>query len=185
MKQHMHAPKIYLLAFTASILLGACSGPANNPGIGADKPPQPATTEPASTDPNAINSPLAAEAFKGKVTLTGQPTLSADKKSLVYQFKVQNSGTAALYSVGKHPIHIGIAVIGTSGSVDTDGGIRDFSRADLPLIPAGETATVTVNVPVDPRMQGRKLRFALVQEGAGWRDDAQSVAESDTSELLK
>lgn len=173
-------PGSILLPLSVLTLLGACSDtnvPAAHPTTTAAP-----VAAPAKVDPNAIDAPIPAGAFKATVALSGQPVFSPEKSTFVFQVLVKNQGTAALYGAGKYPVTLAVEILGSSGSPDRDGGVRDFIRVALPLIPPGQMATVVANIPVDS-VRGHKLRFALVQEFVAWHEEADAIFETDPNSI--
>lgn len=169
--------KTAALGLACSLLLAACGKqpvpPTEGSGTSAANASEAA---PASTnDPNAINEPIPAEAYNVSLALDGAPTLNTDSSSLSLKVQVKNEGKAAIYGVGSKPVNIGGMIVGAGDSIDGEGGLRDFVRAPLPLIAAGESAVVSVDVPADPRLNGRIFRLATVQEAVGWHDDKATV----------
>ena len=161
------------IAMGLALSLSACGETADQP---TKDPVAQAQAEAAASDPNAINSPFSDKEFSGSIKVSGDATVSPDGKSVNIPIEVTNNGTVAIYSVGKHPVNVGISVLGDDGTVTGAGGSLDFVRAQIPLIQPGQSANVNAVIPVDPRVSGRKIRFTLVQEGAKWLDgDSQSL----------
>ncbi len=171
----MNTSKTLLVTALISLSLSACSNqPSANPGAEAAAP----AAQEAPADPNAINTAIPPEAFKAKLSIEGQPAIAADGSNAVYTLKIENLGTANLYGVGSAAINMGTQILGTDNTAEpANGGVRDFSRTALPLIQAGQSISVPVTIAADDRMNGRQLRFSLVQEGVTWHDeDAVDVA---------
>lgn len=164
----MNFLKSILAAFLISCLVG-CQPSANTSTETADPVASPVPA--ISADPNAINTEIAADAVKARFQLIGSPKAAADGKSMDITLEVSNEGTETLYGTGSMPVNIGIQILGQGDSIKNEGGVRDFMRAPLPLLPPGSTATVVVPVRADARLDGRKLRFTLVQEKVRWYDD--------------
>lgn len=156
-----------VLALSLISCLAACQPSTDNSTKVAD----PATAPAPSTDPNAINSAIAFDAFKARFKLLSSPKISADGKSIDITLDVTNEGTETIYGTGSMPVNIGVQILGQGDSVTAEGGVRDFMRTPLPLLPPGATATVLVHVPSDARLDGRKVRLTLVQENVRWYDD--------------
>lgn len=131
--------------------------------------PAPASAS-ATVDPNAINDALTGDAFRANISIAKAPHASATGAGVDIVIKVANDGTSALYGVGTKPVNLGIQILGDNDDVTGSGGVRDFMRTPLPYVSAGTQADVVVSVPADPRLEGRKLRIALVQEAVGWHD---------------
>lgn len=137
----------------------------------AEQPAEAAAPPPAPVDPNAINDALTGEAFRASISVAKAPHASTTGAGMDIVIKVANEGTAALYGVGTKPVNLGIQILGDNDDVTGTGGIRDFMRTPLPYVSAGTQSDVVVSVPADPRLEGRKLRIALVQEAVGWHDE--------------
>lgn len=163
--------KTSLLAASCAASLAACKGPDSDKADNAAIVTATETPSEISSDPNAINAPIPAKAFKLDLSVVSEPTLAADGRSVTYQVKVDNNGTATVYGVGKNKVNIGVMILGDDGTTKGSGGVRDFVRTALPLIPSGQSATVSVGIPVDPRLDGRSLRIATVQENVTWHEE--------------
>lgn len=151
--------------------LAACQ-PSDNTSAESSTLKETADPVPApSADPNAINSEIPAEALKARFKLVDSPKVAVDGKSIDITLEVSNEGTETLYGTGSMPVNIGVQILGQGDSIKNEGGVRDFMRTPLPLLPPGSTATVVVPVRADARLDGRKLRFTLVQEKVRWYDD--------------
>lgn len=129
----------------------------------------PQTTAPA--DPNAIDTPIPDEAFGATLSVAGPPRMSASGAGFDIVLQVANTGTSALYGAGSKQVNIGVQILGDNDDVEASGGVRDFMRKGLPYLPQGAQSNVVVTVPADQRLDGRKLRFALVQEHVRWHED--------------
>ncbi len=156
-----------LFALSCATLFAACE--VNTPNA--------ATTQ--ADDADAITAPIPGDAYKLALSLVGKPLPAADGKTITYQVLVENKGSAPVYGVGKADgsmaVDIGEMVLGDGDNVDGNGGSRDFTRVHLPLLAPGQAAVVAVNVPAAPRLDGRKLRLATVQEGVAWHEDDGSI----------
>lgn len=166
----MNTSKSILVAALVALSLSACNNqPTTAPG--AETPASTAQAAPA--DPNAINTAIPPEAFKVKLSIEGQPAVAADGSNAVYTLKVENLGSANLYGVGTAAVNLGAQILGTDNSAETtNGGVRDFSRTPLPLILAGQSVSLPVTISADDRLNGRQIRFSLVQESVTWHDDS-------------
>lgn len=170
----MNRLRLALLAASVAVALCACDrGAVENKQTAAEAPlgPQPVAPESQKVDENAINAPLATEAYGAKLKLAA-PSQNEDGTSLHFIVEVENAGTSPIYGVGTKPFNIGIQVLGNDGSPDGPGGVRDFMRLPLPLIKPGETAKLVADIPFDSRLEDRKLRFAVVQEFVRWYEEA-------------
>lgn len=122
-------------------------------------------------DPNAIDTPIPDEAFGATLSIARPPRMSASGTGFDIVLQVANTGTSALYGAGAKQVNIGVQILGDNDDVEASGGVRDFMRAGLPHLPQGAQSDVVVTVPADQRLDGRKLRLALVQEHVRWHDD--------------
>ncbi len=165
-----------LILFLAIFSLSACQGGDDTAkNVAADKTAAPAPMPVPTGDPNAINGPLPVEGKGARLALSGEPKLSAEGKDLEVSVEVTNTGASALYGVGAMPVNIGVQILGADNSAESADGVRDFVRAPLPLITHNGKAVVVAKIPADPRIDGRMLRIALVQEGVGWFADGQNA----------
>lgn len=181
----MGKPAAFASTTVLTVLLSACAGqdapaPKAPTAPAAAPAAAPAPAPVAKEDPYAINAAIPADAFKAKLTLGGQAP-SQDGKGTTYQLQVKNEGTVPLYGTGKYPVTVGATILGSTGSADRDGGVRDFVRESLPLALPGQSVTVNVTVPSDPRLKGHKLRFSLVQEGIAWHEEASALVDGAKS----
>lgn len=166
----MNNSKSALLA-CGLLLLTACSGEKQAPDTATPKAPEPpALTETPTVDPNAINEPIAAEAFKIQLSLNGTPRAATNGNGMEVEVTVANNGNTPVYGVGSKPVNLGVLILGDGDDVTGTGGVRDFVRQPLPLIAPGSSATVLIHVPADDRIDGRKLRISVVQEAVAWLD---------------
>ncbi len=168
----MNSVKLAILALVISASLAACKGQeAGKPGEVAE----PVVSAPtgAPTDPHAIDEVIPAESFLVHLSKASEPQASADGASLDLQVKVTNPGTQSVSGQGKMPVNLGIQILGEGDNADGAGGLREFVRIPLPYVAGGGEAIVPVTVPFDPRLDGRKVRIALVQEGARWYETSE------------
>lgn len=167
---HVRSTKVALAALICAASMAACKAPDASAPDASAKPsgtPAPATVQ----DPNAIEAPIPADAYKVTLSLSGGPLPSSDGRTITYQVQAKNAGTATVYGVGSKAVNIGISVLGNDNTPNGAGGILDFARARLPLIAPGQSSLVTVVVPADARVAGHSLRLATVQEGVAWHED--------------
>ncbi|PPJ41549.1 MULTISPECIES: hypothetical protein [unclassified Pseudoxanthomonas] len=168
----MNRVKFTILALVIAASLAACNGQqSGTPG----EPTEPVAATPAEApaDPRTVNEAIPAENFLVHLSKAGEPQPSADGASLDIQVKVANPGTQGVSGQGKMPVNLGIQILGEGDNADGPGGLREFVRVPLPYIAGGSEATVPVTVPFDPRLDGRKVRIALVQEGARWYETSE------------
>jgi len=125
----------------------------------------------APVDPNAIDTPIPDNTFKATLSIASTPHASASGSGFDIVVQVANGGAAALYGVGSKQVNIGVQILGDNDDVAASGGVRDFVRTGLPYLPPGAQSDVVVTVPADQRLDGRKLRLALVQENVRWHED--------------
>lgn len=130
-----------------------------------------ATPTPAPVDPNAIEIPIPDDAFKATLSIAKPPHVSTSGLGVEIVVHVANTGTSALYGVGSKQVNIGVQILGDNDDVAAPGGVRDFVRAGLPYLPPGAQSDIVVAIPADQRLDGRKLRLALVQENVRWHED--------------
>lgn len=108
------------------------------------------------------------EQFLARLERAGDLRTSSDGAGMDVPVKVVNAGSHALIGKGRMPVNLGVQILGEEGSADSTGGEREFVRIPLPFVEAGSEALVVVTVPFDPRLDGLKVRIALVQEGSRW-----------------
>lgn len=149
------------LLLLGALALSGCSDDTAAPS-GTDAP-APATV---SAPTAGINAPIPAEDIDTRLELVGSPVHVAGGDTLRLTVRVHNDGRATLVSEGTAKVNLGVMLVGPEGP-DTTPGNRDFQRMTLPEIPAGGSAEVTGELPVQPLL-GLPLRIELVQEGVNW-----------------
>ena len=152
---HLHRYAI-AIAVASALTLTACNSGQDHSHAG-----QPA----AASTSSAVTVPLIASQVNVQMTLHGAPTLSADGKSVDVTVDLANHGKTALSSKGSKPVNLG------AHSVDANGKIidTDLARAALPDIAPGNTAMVTIQLPVE-KLNGKSAQILPVQEGVAWFD---------------
>ena len=160
---------LVLMAF--SCLLAGCMDKTGT----ANSDTSPAAARPAKEDPNAINAPIAPEAYKVTLSITDAPALTSDGANATYQVQMKNEGSAAVYGAGTNAVNLGIIILGSDGTVDGPGGTREFIRVPLPLLSPGQNATVPVTISSESKLDGKIVRLATVQEGVAWHDASDTI----------
>ena len=156
-----------LLGITLAALITGCQDRADSPAGGpatqqtADAAAADATPPPA---PKPV--PLKAEDVSVTLELDSAPSMNAQNR-LEIPVKITNNGKSALSTTGQR-VRLGTQIAGIDGEVGSEGSVRDFVRTELPTIEPGQSAVVVAIIPVDQRVDGRKLNLELVQEGAAW-----------------
>jgi len=153
--------------------VGLLVGCQDKTGTNSDK--SLAASKPAGGDPNAINAPIAPEAYKVTLALYGTPSLAFHGTSARYQVQVKNEGTVPVYGAGKNAVNLGVTILSSDGTIDGPGGLRDFLRVPLPLLAPGQSASVALSIPADAKVDGKTVRLATVQEFAAWHDTRDTI----------
>ncbi|WP_369934221.1 hypothetical protein [Xanthomonas tesorieronis] len=160
-------PLYVLLAATAVTIAVA--------GCGQDASQTAPATAPASA-PGAAAAPaqapvnkLTADQVSVKLSLESEPKVDVAAGVITFTVKVENNGKVALSGTSNPPVNLGVQIEGPGGN--PDGLVRDFARTPLPEIAPGASASVAVQVPADPRIDGRRLKVDLVQESVSWFAD--------------
>lgn len=128
----------------------------------------------AATDPAAAPVPaprpdaLKPDQVSIALELESPPRVDMEKGVIEIPVKISNNGSVALSGKSNPPVNIGVQIVGNDGTTASEGGVRDFSRTPLPVIEPGASASVLVVVPADARVNGRKLKLDVVQEGVSW-----------------
>lgn len=158
-------PRVAPLLLVSALALSACSQDAPAPAAadGGEAPVAEAAATPAD---NAINAPIAAEDIDTRLELVDAPVHVAGSDTLRVTVRVHNEGRATLASEGGAPVRLGVMLLGPEGP-DKAPGNREFQRLVIPVIPAGASAEVTGELPVQPLL-GLGVRYELVQEGVNW-----------------
>jgi len=158
-------PLYVLLAATAvTIAVAGCGQDASQtaPAPGA------APAAVAAPAPAPVNK-LTADQVSVKLSLESEPKVDATTGVITFAVKVENNGKVALSGTSNPPVNLGVQIEGPGGN--PDGLVRDFARTPLPEIAPGASASVAVQVPADPRIDGRRLKVDLVQESVSWFAD--------------
>lgn len=148
-----------------ALALSACKQQSDSEVAGADATPS-AAQAPA-PKPDALKKEQVAVA----VELESPVRAGADGLSIEIPVKITNKGSAVLSSELRPPVMVGIQITGTAGDMASEGAVRDFKRAPLPLVAPGASVSVVVKLPVNERIAGRKLAIGLVQESIRWFAD--------------
>jgi hypothetical protein len=156
--------RLFMAIAGLAIALSACkqqsdTGPADA-GATAETPAPAPTPDALKKDQVAV-----------VVELESPVRAAADGLSIEIPVKITNKGSAVLSSELRPPVMVGIQITGTAGDMTSEGAVRDFKRASLPLVAPGASVSVVVNVPVNERTAGRKLAIGLVQERVRWFAD--------------
>jgi len=152
-----------LLGMTLAALITGCQDRTDNAAQ------SPATEQAAATvTPPPPPRPVALKAADVSVTLELQspPSMNAQNR-LEIPVKITNNGKNALSTSGPG-VRLGTQIAGIDGQVGSEGTVRDFVRTEIPTIEPGQSAVVVALIPVDKRVDGRKLNLELVQEGVAW-----------------
>ncbi|MBB3813611.1 hypothetical protein FHY13_001958 [Xanthomonas arboricola] len=161
---------IFMLSIAMTMMTVACSkNESNAPEVSKDSTATPASSEPATPIGVQEIKKLTADQVGVKLTLESQPKVDTASGSVSFVVKVENHGVAALSGASNPPVNLGVQILGPDGSAE--GMVRDFSRTPLPDIAPGNAASVTVQFPLESRLDGRKLKVDVVQEGVSWFSD--------------
>lgn len=80
---------------------------------------------------------------------------------------------------GKYPIHIGVSLVDENGSVTE----QDYQHLEIASDELKEKETISVDVEMtgltNVYEEDGSLRFAIMQEGAGWNSDYSEVVVSE------
>ena len=165
-----------LSVLSLALALAACGDDAATPAPAtdsataapADAPADAPTDAPAAAPTPAVvlDDPIPRDAIATRLERVSDPVHVVADDQLEFDVVVHNDGSADLTSDGSRPVQLGVTLAGPDG-VDAAPGVRDFGRVRLPLIEAGDSARVTVRVPVEPLL-GLTVRLELVQELVAW-----------------
>ncbi len=146
------------LALASTLALGACSSSQE----GSDQQSKASTASPMPSAPAAT---LTADQVNVKLTLQGEPVLTADGQNIAVTVDLANSGKTLWTSAGSNPVNLG------AHSVDANGKIinNDLVHAALPDIAPGTSTAVTILLPV-AGIVNESAQILPVQEGVAWFD---------------
>lgn len=136
------------------------------------EPQPPAISTPAGGAPAADAAlkigPL--KAAQVKVTLEPQGTGAMNTATGKFEIpvRISNEGTVTLSDRTDPPVRIGIQILASEDG--TQPVVKDFARSPLPSLAPGAAQVINVVVPVDRRVDGKRLKIELVQERVAWFD---------------
>jgi hypothetical protein len=148
-------------ALTPLLLLAGMAGCQREPTAPAATTPAPAT--PAATPKMA---PLKASQVKVTLEPQGVGAMNPATGKFEIPVRIANDGTVALSDKTDPPVRVGVQILPSDDG--TQPGVQDFTRSPLPEIAPGTAQVVNVVVPVDRRVDGRRLKLELVQEHVAW-----------------
>lgn len=147
----------------ALLVLAGCNQPAPEPAQGQT----PTTEAPAAVQPG-VDAPIAATDIDLSFKLASGPTYDAANDSVTYQVEAANNGKATLISAGKLPVHMGVVVLGSDGTLQSPPANQNFMRVPLPqTLAPGQQITLPITFKVAPTLGGTVVVDA-VQEQVGW-----------------
>lgn len=164
--------RINKLLKTMSLMLLVLAG-CNNPGTEAPTTPETLGSqinEPEAPEavPTGIDTPIPASDIDLAFRVTGGPLYDAANDSVAYQVEVSNNGKASLISVGKLPVHLGVVVLGSDGTLQTPPANQDFMRVPLPQpLAPGQQVILPITFKIPPTLGGTVIVDA-VQEHVSW-----------------
>ena len=115
---------------------------------------------------SVAGSPSTEQHYQAKLTLRGEPEISADGADIVVTVNVSNIG-AITFGSTTTPNNVNLA----AHSLDASGKIidQDLARGHLPQIAPGAQATATILLPID-KVLNKSAELLPVQENVGWFD---------------
>lgn len=152
------------LGVVACIAIAACTRTEDVPSTAAPA----ATPEVAAKAPPPRPDVLKADMVGVRIELASEPLLDAATSRINIPVRITNNGKVALSSDLQPPVRIGVQILGEDGTAKSPGAVRDFVRATLPRVEPGQSVDVTVSVPMQDRIAGRRLDIGLVQESVAW-----------------
>lgn len=140
---------------------------ASSLGLAACSSGQQSTGKEAATA-NPTSQPAAAQQqYQATLSMSGDPTVSADSKDVAVTVTVTNTGSAPFGTDMSPGVNVNLGAHG----VDTNGKVvdQDLARGTLPHIAPGGSASATILLPID-KILGKSAELLPVQENVGWFD---------------
>lgn len=155
-----------LVLFIMSVFALAACGSGQQEGPSSASGSAQTSSAPGSAQTGATPSAASGGQFHAEMSLVGQPSISADGKSVEVVVAVTNTGTTAFGpETGSHGVTLG------AHSIDSDGAIvsQDLARGQLPQIAPGASQQATIQLPV-AGVLGHRAELLPVEEGVAWFD---------------
>ena len=149
----------------SALVMTGCKEPTTQPPAGAAPASAPVD---AAMPALSINASIAAENVDLSYTVVSGPLYDKTNDAVSYAIEVQNNGKDTLSSAGKHPVNIGLAILGKDGTMNTPPASLEFQRYPLPTpLATGEKLLLPISFPVTPTLGGT-AQIDGVQEGVAW-----------------
>ena len=139
-------------------------------GETSDAPAQAETTAAQNSAPAApgIDAPIAPSEIDLTFQLVGGGRYDATSDEVTYELEAANNGKATLISAGKLPIHLGVVVLGSDGTLQTPPSNQNFMRVPLPHpLEPGQRVKLPITFKVEPTLGGA-VTVDAVQEQVSW-----------------
>jgi len=160
--------RVLVLAAAVALAFAGCKQEADTATGATATAAAPEAGPAPETEPAPRPDVLKADQVSIALKQEGPVKASADGKSLEVPILVTNNGTAAISSELQPAVNVGVQILADDGTTTSPGGVQDYSRVSIPRIEPGASAKVLVTMPVDERIEGRKLTVGLVQETVAW-----------------
>lgn len=115
-----------------------------------------------------IDAPIPSSDIDLTFQLVGGGTYDAIRDEVTYELEAANNGKATLISAGKLPIHLGVVVLGSDGTLQTPPSNQNFMRVPLPHpLEPGQRVKLPITFKVEPTLGGT-VTVDAVQEQVSW-----------------
>ncbi|MEJ7745168.1 MAG: hypothetical protein WKF61_00115 [Luteimonas sp.] len=154
-----------LLSVTIALALLSTAG-CNKPSseLSSEQP----KAVPVAVQPVGMDKPLAAENIDLSYKILTGPAYNSATDTVTYQIETVNNGKATLVSAGSLPVHLGVVIRGTDGTMNAPPANLEFMRIPFPQpLESGQSVTLPVEFKVSSTIGGTVVLDA-VQEQVGW-----------------
>ncbi|MGV8864882.1 MAG: hypothetical protein ACOH2T_27485 [Pseudomonas sp.] len=124
--------------------------------------------EVSASAPATVDAPIDANGLDLVFKIVSGPNYEAATDLVTYQVEAANNGKTTLISAGKLPVHLGVVIRGSDGTLHSAPANQNFMRVPLPQpLAPGQSITLPITFNAAPTLGGSVIVDA-VQEQVGW-----------------